>query len=424
MIKFLLKGILRDKRRSILPIVVVSIGVALTVFLSGYLRGAFDDVTDQNARFDTGHVKVMTRAYAAHTDQLPNDLALLGVGKLKAQLVKDYPEMNWVERIKFGGLLDVSDGQGGSKGQGPAAGIALDLLGADSEEAERMNIQSALVVGKIPSQQGEALVSQVFAERLGVSVGEELTFFGSTMNGSMTFQNFKVSGTIRFGLAAMDRGALLIDVSDAQQMLDMEDGAGEILGYFSSNVYDHNEAEAIANRFNAANTASSDEFSPTMLPLKEQNNLAELLDYADIMSTIFVSIFVLAMSIVLWNTGLLGGLRRYREFGIRLALGESKGRIYRSLIVEALLIGFAGSILGTSLGLLAVWWLQVKGIDISGYMENSNMLMPAVIRAKVTSELFYIGFFPGVLAIVLGTMLSGIGIYKRETAHLFKELEV
>lgn len=29
-------------------------------------------------------------------------------------------------------------------------------------------------------------------------------------------------------------------------------------------------------------------------------------------------LLIIAMSVVLWNTGLLGGLRRYSEFGVRL----------------------------------------------------------------------------------------------------------
>ena len=161
-----------------------------------------------------------------------------------------------------------------------------------------------------------------------------------------------------------------------------------------------------------------------MLTLREQNNLASLLDYADVMSALFIFIFVLAMSIVLWNTGLLGGLRRYQEFGIRLALGEAKAQIYWSMVLEAVLIGVIGSVLGTVIGLGFTYYMQVVGIDISSYLENSSMIMPSVLRAKVTPSLFYIGFIPGVLAMVFGTMLAGIGIYKRETANLFKELEV
>ena len=81
MIKYLLKGILRDKNRSLLPIIIITIGVFLTITLSGFMRGMMGDMIDQNARYDTGHMKIMTREYAENKDQLPNDLCLLGVDK-------------------------------------------------------------------------------------------------------------------------------------------------------------------------------------------------------------------------------------------------------------------------------------------------------------------------------------------------------
>lgn len=424
MIRFLLKGILRDKSRSILPIAVICIGVMLTVTLSGYLRGIMNDVTNENARFETGHVKVMTRAYAKEKDQLPNDLALLQTTLLVDSLKQTFPNVQWVKRIKFGGLIDALNTQGVSKGQGPAAGIAIDILHDNSGENNRMQISSSLVSGRMPNKNGEAIIGHDFAQKLKLSLGDTVTYFGTTMNGSMTFKNFVICGTIRFGATAMDKGAILVDISDAQRMLDMEDGAGEILGFLDDGVYLDDKANTITQQFNAKYANSKDEFTPKMFTLKQQNNLAELIDYTDTLSGIFVFIFVTAMSVVLWNTGLLGGLRRYKEFGIRLALGESKGNIYRSLILEAILIGFIGSILGTIIGLAATYYLQVHGIDISAYLRNATMLMPSIIRAKVSTDLFYIGFIPGLLAMVIGTMLSGIGIYKRETANLFKELEV
>ena len=50
--------------------------------------------------------------------------------------------------------------------------------------------------------------------------------------------------------------------------------------------------------------------------------------------------------------------------------------------------------------------------------------MPSVMRAYITSDLFYVGFIPGLFSMLLGTALAGRGIFKRETARLFKELEV
>lgn len=425
MIKFLLKGILGDKNRSVLPIIIITIGVALTILLSGYMRGVMGDMIDQNARFDTGHLKIMSRAYAENIAQLPNDLALLGVDELKGELKQDFPDIKWVDRIKFGGLIDVPGSEEGvSKGQGPAAGMAMDIFNPESGEDARMNLTSSIVRGTLPSKAREALIGNDFAEKLNIEIGDEVTYMGTTMNGSMTFENFVVSGTIKFGMPAMDKGAMVIDISDARRVLDMEDAVGEMLGYLPGGVYDDELAAPIVKRFNETYANDPDEYAPEMLALRDQNGLASYLDMVDYFAALFVGIFVFAMSMVLWNTGLLGGLRRYQEFGIRLALGEPKGHIYRTLIYEAVLIGVIGSIVGTSVGLFGVYLLQKYGIDIGDLMKDSSMMMPTVLRGKMTPDLFYIGFIPGLFAMVLGNMLSGIGIYKRSTASLFKELEV
>ena len=82
MIKFLLKGVLRDRSRSLFPILTVMTGVMLTVFLYSYIQGATGNFFDTSAKFQTGHVKVMSRAYAEELDQIPNDLAFIGVESL------------------------------------------------------------------------------------------------------------------------------------------------------------------------------------------------------------------------------------------------------------------------------------------------------------------------------------------------------
>jgi len=423
MIQFLFKGILRDKSRSLLPVIIISIGVFLTIFMSGWMKGIFTDMIDLNAKFTTGHVKVMTQAYAENEKQLPNDLALMDANQWVSILQKENPEMEWVQRIHFGGLLDVPDSNGETRAQGPAIGKAIDLLSPNSHEANRMNITKSLVKGSLPSKNGQALISNEFAERFRVNVGDDITLFGSTMHGSMTFQTFKVSGTLNFGMSALDRGAIIIDISDAQQALDMLDVTSEILGYFNGD-YNDNQAELIKTNFNNKYTKADDEYSPQMYKLTDQGGLKEMLMQAENMTSIMVFIFIVAMSIVLWNTGLLGGLRRYSEYGVRLALGEEKSHIYKTILYEAIIIGSIGSVVGTIFGLGACFYLQENGIDFSDLMKNVDMMMPPVYRAIVTPDLFYIGFIPGLFAMTLGNALAGYSIYKRKTATLFKELEV
>ncbi|HDS07701.1 MAG: FtsX-like permease family protein [Bacteroidales bacterium] len=423
MLSFYLKGLLRDRSRSLMPIIVVAIGVALVVLIQCWITGVLGDMIDFNANFSTGHVKIMSRTYYENIDQLPNDLALLESDELLGKIKDQYPGMMWVERIQFGGLVDAPDENGETKEQGPGGGMAVDLLSGKSGEAERLNLERSLVRGALPAGSFEILLSDDFARKLDVQVGDPVTLIGSTMFGAMSITNFTVCGTVRFGSAVLDRGGIIADISGIRSAFDMTGATGEILGFFPDGYYDDEAAGKLSSEFNETYSDPQDEYAPVMVPLREQNNLTGYLDLVGYMKSFIIIIFVIAMSIVLWNSGLLGGLRRYGEMGLRLAIGEEKPHIYRSLITEAVFIGLAGSVAGTAIGLLFSYWMT-KGIDISGMLSNSTMMMQGVMKAEIVPAAYYIGFIPGVLATVLGTALAGIGIYKRQTAQLFKELQV
>jgi len=424
MIKFLFKGIMNDRSRSLLPIIVVALGVALTVLLHGWITGVLGDSIAMNASFNSGHLKVMSRAYAKDDVQMPNDLALLEADTLVNKLKSDYPGLDWVQRIRFGGLIDFPDEKGETRAQGPVVGWAVDLFTPGSTEIDRFNLKGSILDGKIPTKPGESLITSDFATKFKVKTGDTFTLFGTTMDGGMAFRNFTVAGIVRFGSSVLDRGAIIADISDIRKALGMEGAAGEILGYFDNGVYDDRTATVLMNDFNEKYVADKDEYAPQMIRLRDQGGMAEYLDISNAMGGIMVFIFVMAMSVVLWNAGLLGGLRRYNEFGVRLALGEEKRHIYLTLIYEGLLIGSIGSVAGTMVGLAASYYLQVVGLDMGDMMQQSTLMMPTIVKTRITPTAFYIGFIPGVFSMVLGNALAGIAIYKRSTAQLFKELEV
>ena len=424
MIKFLLKGILRDKSKSLIPVCVISLGVFITVFMSGFVDGVLSEIISSNANLDTGHLKVMTKPYNENKDQLPNDLALLEIDLLIESLESEYPNLEWVPRIKFGGILDVPDTNGETIIQGPGIGLGLSILGEDKGEIERLSIQKSIIRGSMPKNQNEILLSEVFSKKLKINPGDEVTFFGSTMEGSMVFESFVMSGTVMFGNPVLDRSTFIVDFKKTQMILDMDNGSSELVAYFKTNFYDDKTALKIESNFNKKYLKSEDEFAPIILSLRNQNDLGATLDLVNSFSFIFISIFVIAMSLVLWNTGLIGGLRRYQEFGIRLAIGESKKHVYSLLIIESIIIGFIGSTFGTGLGFILCYYMQETGIDISEALTNSVVIIPSVLKAKVSSNLLYLGYIPGLISIVFGTALAGRGIFKRNTSKLFKELEV
>lgn len=422
MIRFLFKGLLRDRSRSLLPVIVVALGVMITVFMQAYMDGVLGESTEKTASFSSGHLRVETKAYAENLSLMPNDLALTDANAIREYLEKNYPELNWTERIDFGGLLDVPDEQGVTRIQGNIVGKGIRLLHSD-DEVERMELKPLLVKGRFPEKEGEMLLSDELFNRMNLQLNDPVTLISGTMYGEMAIYNFQVTGTLHFGVNILDKGMMIADIEDVRRALNMEDAAGGILGFFKTNVYNDKEAKSMAGAFNIAHAVPDDPFSPVMAVLSDDNLMGMSFTLINNISNFIIVIFLIAMSIVLWNAGLISGLRRYGEFGLRLAIGENKNEVYRSLLWEALLIGLAGSLIGIIAGLLVSWLLQTYGLDASSMMKDSNMMISNVIRARISPKTYYIGFIPGILATLIGAMLSGVGIYKRQTANLFKELE-
>ena len=426
MIKFLAKGLIRDKTRSLFPTIIITITVAIVIFALGFMRGMLNNVFLDTAVIMSGYEKVVTRAYKKEMQMLPLDLALMDIEKMISDLNRDHPNYFWSPRINFGGLIDIPDENKETRSQSPIMAIGIDFFSNKSRQTELWKLDQIIVDGRPPRSPNDILISSKLAKKLEVSTGQEATFIGSTMDNAFTTYNFNISGIFNLNKGQTDKQMILLDISGAQEALDMDGAATEILGFTNDLFYNDEDAIEIRSSFNENNRNSSDIFAPIMIALRDTNQMGTMVDFSNAALAVIGGIFLVIVMIVLWNMGLMNGLRRYGEIGLRLAMGESKGQVYRSMITEAVIIGLTGTLLGTGLGLSITYYVQENGISYAEALEEmalKNMVMPNVFYSKVTPDLFYVGLLPGLLATVLGTMLAGLAIYRREMAQLFKELE-
>ena len=426
MIKFLAKGLARDKTRSLFPTIIITVTVAIVIFALGFMRGMLNSVFLDTAVIISGYEKVVTRAYKKEMQMLPLDLALMDIEEMISGLNRDHPDYFWSPRINFGGLIDIPDENKETRSQSPIMAIGIDFFSNKSRQTELWKLDQIIVDGLPPRSPNDILISSKLAKKLEVSTGQEATFIGSTMDNAFTTYNFNISGIFNLNKGQTDKQMILLDISGAQEALDMNGAATEILGFTNDLFYNDEDAIEIRSSFNENNRDSSDIFAPIMIALRDTNQMGTMVDFSNAALAVIGGIFLVIVMIVLWNMGLMNGLRRYGEIGLRLAMGESKGQVYRSMITEAVIIGLTGTLLGTGLGLSITYYVQENGISYAEALEEmalKNMVMPNVFYSKVSPDLFYVGLLPGLLATVLGTMLAGLAIYRREMAQLFKELE-
>jgi putative ABC transport system permease protein len=159
------------------------------------------------------------------------------------------------------------------------------------------------------------------------------------------------------------------------------------------------------------------------LSILDQRNIGDITSKFETLRKIIVGIFIFLMVLVLWNAGLLNGMHRYGEMGLRLAFGETHLQLLFSIVLEAILIGIIGVIVGCGVGGTITYFLQEVGVDMGDAFAQSGMMINDVVRGRVSIDGFIIGIIPGLRASALGSLIAGLAIFNRSEANLFRELE-
>ena len=402
------------------------------VGLLGFMDGVFMGMIDMTAKMDTGHIRFVNKPFYEEEHLIPMDRALAGQKKTLAWLKKQGdPRIQWAPRIRWGAIMDVPDEDGNTMSQTPVSGMAIQMLDPQSPERERLQLEQSVIKGQIPTGSRQMLVGYQLAETLKLKIGDTVTLMGQTFDGGLATDNYTVAGFIRFGVAAMDKKMALIDLADAQQTFYMENMVTDWLGFLPVS-FSYDKYEKIKHRIEQGLTAlkqnppedwaSDDE--PIVLSILDQRNIGEIIRKFELIRGVIVLIFTFLMVLVLWNAGLINGIHRYGEMGLRLAMGETHKALMASLAWEAFAIGLLGAVAGCLVGGTVVYFLQEVGVDMGDAMAQSGLMLNDVVRGRLTVEGFIRGVVPGMTASVAGSLIASLAIFQRSEANLFRELEM
>ena len=431
MIVFLFRGILRDKSRFLFPFSVVSIGVALVVALVGFMEGVFMGMIDMTAKLNAGHLRLVNKPFYDEEHLYPLDRALAAQKETSIWLKKNSTSnIEWSPRIRWGALIDVPDTNGNTRSQTPVVGMALDLKSKNSSEIRRLKLKKSLIKGQLPQKSNEMLMGNSLAQNLDVTLGQSVTIIGQSFDGGLVADNYLIVGLIRFGVTAMDKKMVLIDLADAQSTFYMENMVTDWLGYLPSSFsFDHYIKAKKSINFNLntwmknpPNDWAKDD-QPIAISILDQQNMGSMVKTFTVIKSSVVGIFTFLMILVLWNAGVLSGIHRYGEMGLRLAFGEPHWKLIFTLGIEGLFIGILGSIIGCFFGGSFAWYLQEVGLNMGDTFAKSGLMINDVVRARLTIDGFIQGILPGIFASVAGTLVASFAIFKRSEENLFRELE-
>lgn len=236
-----------------------------------------------------------------------------------------------------------------------------------------------------------ALVGDVLAKKKGWKIGQKIVLQGTIYPGDWEFH---ISGIYTANSPTVDRSTLwfqykYLDESRPERTKDQ-------VGWIMARVDDPGRAAEIARTVDKKfedRDIQTISMSERALQASFLGMVSAILKLIGVVSIVMMAI----MALILGNTIAMGVRERTHEYGVLRAIGFLPSHIVRFILIEGLVLGALGGLLG-----LAVGYPLIQG-GIGPALEQNLGQMFAVFR--VTPELAGLSF---VLALVLGAVAAVI----------------
>jgi ABC-type lipoprotein release transport system permease subunit len=344
LLKIAYRDLTRNRRRSLLTLIAVAVGVSLVVTMSSLYEGALVQSIDNNIRLQTGHLQIRAESYdqdkvsLAWEDLLDNAEDLAGqVGAVEG--VDAASPVLWASGI-------VST---------PEDSVGVRVFGIDPLSDVHASIRDGVVAGEYlePDDRNGILMGRRLAESLGLAVGDQTSLLVNTADEAPDEAPFTIRGLYATGVPMYDDTTIFLPLSKAQAFTHTEGRASTI----TTLLEDRDRAEGLAAALSAPGY--------TILTWRDMNQ-AILQGVQAGMGIVYIMYLVVlaVVAVVIANTLLMSVFERIREMGILAALGMKGREILTMFLVEASLLGAVGVLVGVFLGSLGVLYLATVGWHI------------------------------------------------------------
>jgi ABC-type antimicrobial peptide transport system permease subunit len=116
---------------------------------------------------------------------------------------------------------------------------------------------------------------------------------------------------------------------------------------------------------------------------------------------IFVGIILFALLFGITNTMLMSVMERVREFGVLMAVGMKRSRVFFMIIMETISLSFIGGIIGLILALILIQYFGSVGINLSAFTEGLSQWS---LGTRLYTSLPF-SFYPPLVLMILATAI-------------------
>lgn len=373
------RNVRRNRRRTLITVAAVSLGLTLMVFMNGLIVGSSVDILHNIVRLGDGHLALQAkgekeRSWIARFDD-----------REASELVSQLQMMPLVKavspRLRFFGLL-------ASK----KASENVEIRGIDPNLDRDINtfVFQASSPYLDEADRDQILIGSSLSQKLEVEVGARLNLFLFQSDGKTSVIPLTVKSVYDTGFSEYDKTHAFVTLKLAQKLLFRGITDVAII------LEDPEQADSLAQHL-----ASLDYISTPYEAITWQKSNQALLDTLaakDYFMALLGAIIVLIAAFGVLNTMLMSVYERTREIGVIMALGMKARDILALFLFEGLYVGIMGGLLGSLLGFALTKYYEINGLTLYGEASQisnipiGNTIYPTVeFRAMLIYFLFICG---------------------------------
>ncbi len=357
------RNVTRNLRRTLITLAAIAFGLASIIMFFGFTDGFHAQWIENSVRLYAGHVLVFGDDYYEERNLNRNikDAQYIEAAARRTGALREF-----TTRIHVHGLASTAQNS-----------IAVLIRGIElSREKQVSGLDQRMVEGDYLDEPAgkQILLGHKLAEHLDAVIGGKVVLMVQASDGSIGAELFHVKGIFRVGAVDVDRYMAVISIQDAQQLTVLDGAVTEAVLILNG----PDDVEPVSRRLDAELDAVGYHAMPwydLMPQSKEVINLSSIFLY------VILVIVLVMVALGILNTMLMSIMERTREFGIMMAFGTRPGQVVMLVMLESIILGLLGTVIGVTVGVVANYAVSINGLDLSnwsGAMELVSSLHPVV----------------------------------------------
>jgi len=236
----------------------------------------------------------------------------------------------------------------------------------------------------------QIVIGEKLANNLGLREKSKIVLGFQGIDGSIIYGAFRVTGIFRTESSIFDKSNVFVKEDDLLKLINSNKISNEIVVRLSSVQQVDSVYIPIKNKF-------------SNLSVKYWGELAPELNFyyqsVVLQSNIFVGIILFALLFGITNTMLMSVMERVREFGVLMAVGMKRSRVFFMIIMETISLSFIGGVVGLILALILIEYFGSVGINLSAFTEGLSQWS---LGTQLYTSLPF-SFYPPIVIMILVT---------------------